>query len=146
MIASATSTTQPPQLTVTSRLRVRYAETDAMGIVYHANYFIWMEVGRTDYFREIGFPYRQLETEHQLHTPLVDVHCRYFLSAYYDDEILVETQIAQLEKRLIKFHYLIFRENDRQRLAEGESTHLVIDTQRRKASLPEALLRTLRKY
>jgi acyl-CoA thioester hydrolase len=137
---------ETPTLIVTSHLRVRYAETDAMGIVYHANYFVWMEVGRTDYFREIGFPYRQLETDHQLHTPLVDVRCRYYQSAYYDDEILIETQISQLEKRLIKFHYLIFRENDHQRLAEGESTHLVIDSQRRRASLPEELLRALRKY
>jgi acyl-CoA thioester hydrolase len=129
---------------VESRLRVRYAETDSMGIVYHANYLIWMEVGRTDYFRALGFAYRDLEQQYKLHTPLVEVYCRYLAPACYDDEIIVRTQVKQLNKRLVRFSYQVARALDECRLAEGESVHLVVDSQRRRATFPDAVMAAFR--
>lgn len=125
---------------VESHLRVRYAETDCMGIVYHANYLIWMEVGRTDYFRSLGLSYRDLEKKYQLFTPLIDINCRYLSSAVYDDEILIRTYLTQLNRRLIKFGYEIYRVNPNVKLATGESTHLVVDAQRKRATFPEEVL------
>lgn len=129
---------------VESRLRVRYAETDSMGIVYHANYLIWMEVGRTDYFRQLGFTYKQLESEYNLRTPVVEVNCRYHAPAFYDDDISVHTLLSTANRRLLKFTYRIFRANDLLLLAEGESVHLVVDTERRRTVFPEVLMKVLR--
>src|SRR5438105_9781767 len=81
---------------VESILRVRYAETDSMGIVYHSNYLVWMEIGRTEYFRALGFSYRELERDYRLYTPVVEVRCRYLAPARYDDEIVVRTRVAQI--------------------------------------------------
>jgi acyl-CoA thioester hydrolase len=117
--------TNIPDKIVTSNLRVRYAETDAMGIVYHANYLIWMEVGRTDYFRALGFAYRDLEQQFKLQTPLAEISCRYLAPAHYDDEILVLTCLRQLNRRLIRFGYSVVRASDNLKLAEGESVHLM---------------------
>lgn len=129
-----------PKRFVDSLLRVRYAETDSMQIVYHANYLIWMEVGRTDYFRQLGFTYRDLEEQHKLFTPLIEINCRYLASAVYDDEILVRTYIKQINRRLIKFGYEIYRINDNTKLCEGESTHLVVNSERKRSTLPEKVL------
>jgi YbgC/YbaW family acyl-CoA thioester hydrolase len=76
---------------VTTQLRVRYAETDQMGIVYYANYLVWFEIGRVELLRSLGLAYSQLETDHRLILPVVDAHCRYRAPARYDDEILIET-------------------------------------------------------
>ncbi len=129
---------------VETRLRVRYAETDSMGIVYHANYLIWMEVGRTDYFRELGFTYRQLEQCYNVHTPVVEVNCRYHAPAFYDDDICVQTVLAKANRRLLRFAYRISRVSDSALLAEGESVHLVVDTEKRRTVFPEALLRVIK--
>lgn len=132
--------------TVESHLRVRYAETDSMGIVYHANYLVWMEVGRTDYFRALGFAYRDLERNYRLHTPLAEVRCRYLAPAYYDDEIVVHTHVIQLNRRLIRFGYRVLRLSDSVLLAEGESTHLIIDAERKRASLPAEVVAALEAF
>lgn len=129
-----------PKRFVDSLLRVRYAETDSMRIVYHANYLVWMEVGRTDYFRQLGFTYRDLEEEYKLFTPLIEINCRYLASAVYDDEILVRTYLKQVNRRLIKFGYDIYRVNDRCKLCEGESTHLVVNSERKRSTFPEKVL------
>src|SRR5687767_3346367 len=121
---------------IESRLRVRYAETDSMGVVYHANFLIWMEVGRTDYFRALGFSYRDLESRYRLYTPVVDINCRYHAPAVYDDEITIKTRVIQVNRRLIKFGYEVLRSSDMRLLAEGESTHLIVDSEKRRASLP----------
>lgn len=123
-----------------SRLRVRYAETDSMGIVYHANYLVWMEVGRTDYFRELGFPYRELEQRFHLHTPLVEASCRYQAPALYDDEIVIKTQVTEINRRLVRFHYQICRAEDNRTLAQGETVHLVVDSEHKRASFPAELM------
>lgn len=135
-----------PNRFVDSRLRVRYAETDSMQIVYHANYLVWMEVGRTDYFRELGFTYRDLERQYKLFTPLTEIHCRYLASAVYDDEILVRTYLKQINRRLIKFGYEIYRTDDNIKLCEGDSTHLVVNSERKRSILPEKVLNAFQNY
>lgn len=128
---------------IETRLNVRYAETDAMGIVYHANYLIWMEVGRTDYFRTIGLSYRELEEKYQLHTPLVEVYCRYLAAARYDDEVIIQTRLAEFNKRLIRFAYELVRARDDCLLARGESVHLIVNKTHQRASFPAEVLQRL---
>ncbi len=129
-----------PKYFIDSFLRVRYAETDSMGIVYHANYLVWMEVGRTDYFRKLGFTYRDLESQYNLFIPIIEINCRYLASAVYDDEVLVHTYVKQFNRRLVRFGYEIYRVNDNCKLCEGESAHLVVDRERRRSSFPEKVL------
>lgn len=131
---------------VESHLRVRYAETDCMGIVYHANYLVWMEVGRTDYFRELGLTYRDLEREYKLFTPLIEINCRYLASAFYDDEISIHTFVKQINRRLVRFGYEMYRTSDNCKLSEGESTHLVVDAERKRAIFPQKLLTAFENY
>jgi acyl-CoA thioester hydrolase len=135
-----------PKRFVESVLRVRYAETDSMRIVYHANYLVWMEVGRTDYFRELGFTYRSLEEKYKLFTPLIEINCRYLASAVYDDEILVKTYLKQINRRLIKFGYEIYRATDKTKLCEGESSHLVVNSERKRSTFPEEVLNAFQNY
>ncbi len=135
-----------PQCFVDSFLRVRYAETDSMGIVYHTNYLVWMEVGRTDYFRQMGFTYRDLENQYKLFTPLIEVNCRYLAPAVYDDEILVRTYVKQFNRRLVRFGYEIYRVNENYKLCEGESAHLVVDRERKRSSFPEKVLSAFQKH
>ncbi|EYE88593.1 hypothetical protein Q428_06965 [Fervidicella metallireducens AeB] len=88
--------------------RVRYEETDRMGIVYHSNYIIWFDIGRTEFLRSLGFTYRQLEEE-GIWLPILEVGCKYKSPAKYDDEITVETYIMELSRVKIKFGYRVFR-------------------------------------
>jgi acyl-CoA thioester hydrolase len=125
---------------VTTEVRVRYAETDQMGIVYYANYLVWFEIGRVEVLRALGLSYRQLEAEHQCILPVAEARCRYRSPARYDDRILIEARPALLRGSLIKFAYRIFRlapdEKERQLLAEGETTHVVCDGQLNRKHLP----------
>jgi acyl-CoA thioester hydrolase len=106
-------------------LRVRYAETDQMAVVYHSNYFIWFEVGRVELMRQLGFSYQEMEAE-GLHLPLVEAKCRYKHPARYDDEVTIRTHLAQMRGSLLRFHYELVRKSDGRRLAEGESVHVVV--------------------
>lgn len=106
-----------------SSVRVRYQETDQMGIVYHANYLVWFEIGRTDYIRQLGFSYRKLE-ELGLLLPVVDVHCRFLQPARYDDELLIHTSIKAHNGSKLVFYYEAKRKKDQQLLARGSTTHL----------------------
>ncbi len=105
-------------------LRVRYQETDQMGVVYHANYIVWMEVGRADYFRKLGMPYTSFEKNH-IYLPVIRVFCEYKSPSYYDDELRVVTRIASLKEVKIGFHYDIFREQTL--LATGETEHAFVN-------------------
>ena len=118
------------------RLRVRYAETDKMGVVYHSNFFIWMEIGRVELMRELGFDYKQMEIEDDCHLPVVDARCRYKSPAYYDEEILVRTELRNLRGSLMHFGYEIMRLTDGAILAEGETTHIVVNAGMEKRQLP----------
>jgi acyl-CoA thioester hydrolase len=120
-----------------SRLRVRYAETDQMGVVYHSNYLIWFEVGRVDLLRQLGFNYRDMEQNDGCFIAVVEARCRYRAPARYDDEILVRTQLKNVRGSLIHCGYEVVRESDSALLAEGETTHIVTDAEMKKRELPE---------
>src|ERR687894_3045522 len=119
-------------------LRVRYAETDKMGIVYYANYLVWFEIGRTDYCRARGFSYRDMEENDNAFLVVAESYCRYKSAAYYDDELIVRTQITELRRRSLRFGYEIVRVSDGVVIAEGETGHVVTDRSNRVISMPEA--------
>ena len=134
---------------VTTEVRVRYAETDQMGIVYYANYLVWFEIGRVELLRSLGLAYSQLEKEHQCILPVVEASCRYRSPARYDDRILIETRPALLRGAVLKFAYRIYRKGshegtEHELLAEGETTHIVCDDQLNKKPLPETYVAALR--
>jgi acyl-CoA thioester hydrolase len=126
----------PPTVNET-RLRVRYAETDQMGVVYHSNHFIWFEVGRVELLRQLGFSYKDMEAADGCFIAVVDARCRYKAPARYDDEIIVRTHLKNVRESVIHFGYELVRADDGQLLAEGETTHIVADAQMRKTSIPE---------
>jgi acyl-CoA thioester hydrolase len=130
-------------LVVESRIRVRYAETDQMGMAYYANYLIWMEVGRSDYCRECGFSYRDLEQQEQAFLAVAEANCRYLAPARYDDEILVETKISRVKTRVVEFIYRIMRGDTL--LAEGRTLHVVIGPDGRPRTMPDRYLDLLRR-
>jgi acyl-CoA thioester hydrolase len=123
-----------------TRLRVRYAETDKMGVVYHSNFVIWFEVGRVELLRQIGFQYSEMEQKDNCHIPVVDLRVRYKAPAQYDDEIVVRTQIKNVRSSLLHFSYEVFRESDRTLLATGETMHIIVDDKLERKALPEKYL------
>ena len=128
--------------TTTSRFRVRYAETDQMGMVYYANYFVWMEIGRTDFCRECGFRYADLEREEQAFLPVAEADCRYRSPARYDDEITVETTIERLNRRLVEFSYKIKTADAL--LAGGRTLHVIMGADGKPRSMPDRYLELLK--
>jgi acyl-CoA thioester hydrolase len=127
-----------------TRVRVRYAETDQMGVVYHANHFIWFEIGRVELLRQLGFSYKEMEENDNLFIAVVDARCRYKFPARYDDEILVRTWLKNIRESVIHFGYELLRASDGTPLAEGETTHIVADAQMRKTVLPEKYMAVFR--
>ena len=120
-----------------TKLRVRYAETDKMGVVYHSNFVIWFEVGRVELLRQLGFQYSEMETADNCHIPVVDLRVRYKSPAQYDDEIVVRTQIKNVRSSLLHFSYEILREADRALLATGETMHIIVNSKLERTALPE---------
>ena len=118
-------------------LRVRYAETDQMGIVYYANYFVWFELGRTDFCRQHGFAYREMERQDGLYIMVAETRCRYKAPARYDDEILVRTSLRAVRKRVLVFGYEVYRQAGDELLAEGETVHVITDREGHPRALPE---------
>jgi len=124
---------------VDHEIRVRYAETDQMGVAYYANYLVWFEVGRSEFCRERGFRYVDLEAlGYKL--VVVDVHCRYRSSARYDETVIVRTRLKDAHKRMITFGYQILRKDQEEVIAEGETQHICIDSNGKTKSLPEKFL------
>ena len=126
------------------RLRVRYAETDQMGVVYHANYFIWFEVGRVELLRQLGFSYRDMEQNDQCFIAVVDARCRYKAPARYDDEVIVRTRLKNVRESLVHFGYELVRATDALMLAEGETTHIVTDGEMKVRTIPEKYMKVFR--
>ena len=120
-----------------AKVRVRYAETDQMGVVYHGNYFVWFEVGRVELMRALGVEYKKMEKEDDCHIVVADAHCRYQHPARYDDELRVRTRITESKNRLLKFTYELFRDSDDTLLATGHTTHIVCGSNGRPKTLPE---------
>jgi acyl-CoA thioester hydrolase len=108
-----------------------------MGVVYHANHFIWFEVGRVELLRQLGFSYRDMEASDGCFIAVVDARCRYKAPARYDDEIIVRTHIKNIRESLIHFGYELLRANDATLLAEGETTHLVTDSEMKVTTIPQ---------
>jgi acyl-CoA thioester hydrolase len=125
------------KITGETKLRVRYAETDKMGVVYHSNFVIWFEVGRVELLRQLGFQYSEMEQKDNCHIPVVDLRVRYKSPAQYDDEIVVRTQIKNVRSSLLHFSYEVFRESDRTLLATGETMHIIVDDKLERKALPE---------
>jgi acyl-CoA thioester hydrolase len=118
-------------------VRVRYAETDQMGVVYYANYFIWFEIGRTDFCRQHGFSYREMETHDGLYIMVAEARCRYKAPARYDDDIQVRTRLREVRNRVLVFAYEVYRQAGEELLAEGETVHVITDREGRPRALPE---------
>ena len=124
-------------------LRVRYAETDQMGVAYHGNYFAWFEVGRTEFLRELGFDYRSLEREEGCYIVVADASCRYKAPARYDDLLRVRTELRAIRGPVLRFGYTVLREADGALLAEGETAHIVTDAEMKMRALPEKYLQAM---
>ncbi|HEU0185995.1 MAG TPA: thioesterase family protein [Blastocatellia bacterium] len=120
-----------------TRFRVRYAETDQAGVVYHSNYLIWFEVGRVELCRDYGFNYRDMETEADAFLPVTEASVSYRAPARYDDEIVVRTRVVELRSRMISFAYEVLRAADGTLLAEGQTRHVVMNREGRARSFPE---------
>jgi len=138
------STNNKPPLVSESRLRVRYAETDQMGIVYHSNHFVWFEVGRVELLRQLGFSYRDMERDDNCHMAVVDARCRYRAPAAYDDEIIVRTHLKNVRESLVHLGYELVRVSDGLLIAEGETTHIAIDGDKKITAFPEKYMSVLR--
>ena len=121
-----------------SRLRVRYAETDQMGVVYYSNYLVWMEIGRGDLCRKCGFIYRDLEAEEGISIAVADARCRYHAPARYDDDVIIRTKLDRLRRRTMTFSYEIANASTGQILAEGQTTHVAVGRDGKPRTLPES--------
>jgi len=124
-------------LTGETKLRVRYAETDNMGVVYHSNFAIWFEVGRVELMRQLGLEYRAMEKEDNCHIPVVDLRVRYKAPALYDDEIVVRTRVANARQSLLHFTYEVLRAGDQTLLTTGETMHIIVDDNFQRRALHE---------
>ena len=120
-----------------TQIRVRYAETDKMGIVHHSNYLVWFEFSRSEFCRARGFSYKEMEEKDNALMVVAEVYCRYKSPAFYEDELTLRTKIAEVRSRSIRFVYEIYRAADQMLLAEGETLHLVTDENKKVRSLPE---------
>src|SRR3984957_15090653 len=146
-LALSATLTSPMPVSQT-RIRVRYAETDQMGVVYYANFFIWFEIGRVELLRQLGFQYKQMEIDDDCHIPVVEANCRYKAPARYDDELLLETRVLALRRSVIKFGYRLLRPEVEasKLLAEGETTHVTVDRRMHKVPLPKKYAAVLEQF
>ncbi|MFN0122978.1 MAG: acyl-CoA thioesterase [Blastocatellia bacterium] len=127
-----------------TRLRVRYAETDQAGIVYHSNYLVWFEIGRVELCRDHGFNYRDMEREAGAIMSVTEARVTYRKPALYDDILIIRTRLADIRSRALRFVYEVRRAADDILLAEGETGHIVIDTAGRARSIPAPYAARLR--
>jgi acyl-CoA thioester hydrolase len=116
--------------------RVRYAETDQMGVVHHGNYFTWFEIGRVELCRELGFEYKQMETQDDSFIVVAEAHCRYKRPARFDDVLEIRTRVTQSQRRTLRFGYEIFNQATGELIATGETLHVICDSLGRPKSLP----------
>ena len=125
------------QPAIETRLRVRYAETDQMGVVYYANYLVWMEVGRVELCKALGFNYGDMERDDGVLLAVAEACCRYLSPARFGDEVIVKTWIEEANTRMATFAYeMRLAEGDR-KLATGHTRHIFVNREMRRARLPE---------
>jgi acyl-CoA thioester hydrolase len=125
-----------PHWTSTS-FHVRYAETDQMGVVYYANFLVWFEIGRTDYCKQHGFAYREMEDQDGLFIMVAEARCRYKAPARYDDLVEVRTCLSAVRKRVLVFGYEVYKLPGGEMLAEGETVHVITDREGHPRALPQ---------
>jgi acyl-CoA thioester hydrolase len=123
-------------LTYETRLRVRYAETDQMGVVYYANYLVFMETGRVEWCKAVGFNYKTMELDDGVLLAVVEAHCRYLSPARFDDEVVVKTSLAEANPRGVRFSYEMRAAEDGRLLATGETKHLYCGRDLKRTKLP----------
>lgn len=124
--------------TYDAKIRVRYGETDKMGIVYYANYLNWFEIGRTEFFRSLGMTYRNLE-DNNIMLPVIEVNCKYISSALYDDSIIIRTRLDFVKGSRIKFLYDIIRSDDNKLLAQGYTEHPFTTLEKKPVNLKKVM-------
>ncbi|HUO35952.1 MAG TPA: thioesterase family protein [Candidatus Acidoferrum sp.] len=120
-----------------AQVRVRYAETDQMGVVYHGNYFTWFEIGRVELCRQLGFEYKKMESEDDSFIVVAEAYCRYKRPARFDDLLTVRTRVVESLRRTIRFGYELLNETTGEIIATGETVHVICDRQGRPKALPE---------
>ena len=126
-----------------TKLRVRYAETDQWGTVYHSNFFIWFEVGRVELFRQLGFSYKQMEIEDESHLVVAEASCGYKRPARYDDVLRIRTRIVEAGRRIVRSAFEVVNDASGELLATGETTHVVCDRNGRAKGLTEKYRRMI---
>ena len=122
----------------TSSLRVRYAETDKMGVVYYANYFVWFEVARTDLLRSLGWSYREME-QAGIALPVIEAHCDYTRPARYDDEVEIRTEGRLLSPIRMEFSYQVWLPAQSTAAASGKTVHAAVDMNGKPCRLPQRI-------
>jgi acyl-CoA thioester hydrolase len=127
-----------PHDEVTTRVRVRYADTDRMGVVYYANYLVWFEIGRSEWLRAQGVSYRDIETGGVV-LPVIDARCTYRAPVRYDEEVEIRTRGALLSAVRVEFRYVVVRPHDRVVAAEGVTVHAATDLAGRPKRLPASI-------
>ena len=120
-----------------TRVRVRYAETDQMGVVYYANYLVWMEVARVEFCKALGFRYRDMELEDGVLLAVIEAHCRYLHPARFDEEVIIETRVAEANSRLVEFAYEMRLADGGRKLASGSTRHIFCNREMKRVRLPE---------
>lgn len=129
--------------TYTTEIRVRYGETDKMGVAHHSSYLLWFELGRTGLLREVGFAYRDLEASGMM-LPVMEYNCRFFRGAEYDDAVVVETAVTELRSRTVTFHYRVSRGEEK--LVEGWTRHLCVTDGNRPRRIPSEVIEAMTPY
>ncbi len=129
----------PPRLSLVAEERVRYAETDQMGVAHHRHHFVWFEQGRTEFARRNGFPYLEIESR-GLRLVVVEATCRYRRPFVYDDVVLIHVGLREASARKLVFDYRLVRQADGELAATGQTVHIVTDAQGRTSSLPQDIL------
>ncbi|MBA2620299.1 MAG: acyl-CoA thioesterase [Acidobacteria bacterium] len=119
-----------------TEIRVRYAETDKMGIVHHSNFLVWFEIGRSEFCRARGFSYLEMEERENALMVVAEVYCRYKAPAFYEDVLTIRTKAAEVRSRSLRFIYEVFRAADEKLLVEGETLHVVTDSDKKVRSMP----------
>ena len=119
-----------------TRIRVRYAETDQMGVVYYANYLVWMEVGRVEYCKACGFEYKQMELEDGVFLAVAEARCRYASPARFDEEVIIRTWVEDANPRMVRFAYEMRLFTNGRKLASGETKHIFLGRDLRPCRMP----------
>jgi len=128
-----------------AKVRVMYADTDAMGIVYHTNYIKWFEIGRSEFLREIGILYSRMEEE-GFNLPLTEAYCQYLSPAVYDQILLIETEIAYVNRASLRFNYRILDDQQERIFVEGYTIHACTTREKKIVRLPKHILEILKAY